>query len=91
VPAGAFSPPPRVDSAVVHFEVFPVPRFKVKDEAFFLKVVKTSFSQRRKTLSNSLKKFKGIKEALNEAGIDPKLRPENLGINDFVRLADKLQ
>ncbi len=90
VRAGAFSPPPKVDSAVVHFEVFPGPRFDVQDEALFLKIVRTAFSQRRKTLSNSLKSFKGIKEALFEAGLDPKLRPENLSISDFARLAGKL-
>lgn len=87
----AFSPPPEVDSAVVHFEVSPSPLFRIKDEAFFLRVVKRAFSQRRKTIINSLKTLEGIKEALQDAGIDPKLRPEVLSIKDFVRLADALQ
>ncbi|MBI4850036.1 MAG: ribosomal RNA small subunit methyltransferase A [Nitrospirae bacterium] len=86
----AFLPPPKVDSAVVHFEVSQTPLFPVNDEGFFLRVMKTAFSQRRKTIVNSLKKFEGIKDALQEAGIDPKLRPENFTIEDFVRLSNIL-
>jgi len=85
-----FSPPPDVDSAVVHFEVSPVPLFSIKDVLFFTEIVRTAFSQRRKTIMNSLRKFEGIGHALEEAGIDPTLRPENLGIEDFARLANTL-
>jgi 16S rRNA (adenine1518-N6/adenine1519-N6)-dimethyltransferase len=87
----AFLPPPDVDSAVVHFEVSRSPLFHIKDEEFFLKVVKTAFSQRRKTLRNSLKIFEDIEDSLIQADIDPKLRPENLSIEDYVRLADILK
>ena len=87
----AFLPPPKVDSAVVYFEVSPSPFFKVKDEEFFLKVVKTAFSQRRKTIINSLKTFEGIRDSLKKIGMDPKLRPENLSIEDYVRLAEALE
>jgi 16S rRNA (adenine1518-N6/adenine1519-N6)-dimethyltransferase len=85
-----FSPPPDVDSAVVHFEVSPVPLFKIKDVSLFRDVVKTAFSQRRKTIINSLKKFEGIGDALEAAGIDAKLRPETVSIEDFARLTDAL-
>lgn len=87
---GAFSPPPKVDSAVVHFEVSTELLYKIKDKAFFLKVVKTAFTKRRKTILNTLKAFHGIKEALLKAGIEPKLRPEDLSIEDFIRLSDAL-
>jgi 16S rRNA (adenine1518-N6/adenine1519-N6)-dimethyltransferase len=87
----SFSPPPDVDSAVVYFKVFPYPRFEVKDVDFVIKVVKTAFSQRRKTLLNCLKSFQGIKEAFHVAGIDPQLRPETLSIDDFIKLADALR
>lgn len=87
----AFSPPPDVDSEVVHFEVFHRPRFEIKDVDFFLKVVKTAFSHRRKTLLNSLRSFQGIKEAFTVAGIDSQLRPETLSINDFIKLSDALR
>ncbi|MBI4687577.1 MAG: ribosomal RNA small subunit methyltransferase A [Nitrospirae bacterium] len=90
VSRGTFSPPPRVDSALVHFEVSGEPIYKIKDERLFLKVVKTAFSQRRKTILNTLKSYAGIKEALDRAGIDPKLRPENLSIEDFIKIADAL-
>jgi len=86
----AFLPPPKVDSAVVHFEVSPTPLFDVRDEAFFLSVVKTAFLKRRKMLSNSLKEFEGITEALDKAGIDPKVRPEELSAEDFTRLSNEL-
>jgi len=86
----AFSPPPEVDSAVVYFEVFPEPLFKISDEAFFVEVVKTAFSQRRKTIANCLKTFKGIKEALEKTGINPRLRPEALSIKDFIKLSEAL-
>ena len=86
----AFSPPPDVDSMVVHFEVSSSPLFAVNDEPLLRKVVKAAFSQRRKTIINGLKSFNGINEALNRAGIDSKLRPENLSIEDFARLADSL-
>lgn len=91
VPKDAFSPPPEVDSAVVHFEVYSRPLYNMNDEAFFIKVVKTAFSQRRKTIANSLKSFDSIKEALQQSGIDRKLRPEVLSIEDFIRLSDTLQ
>ena len=87
----AFLPPPSVDSAVVHFEVSPTPLFDVKDEVLFLNVVKTAFSQRRKMIMNSLKEFEGITDALDEAGIDPKVRPEKLSADDFTRLSNALK
>jgi len=86
----AFSPPPDVDSMVVNFEVSSSPLYAVNDEPLLRKVVKSAFSQRRKTIINGLKSFEGINEALNKAGINSKLRPENLSIEDFVRLADSL-
>ncbi len=91
VPSKVFSPPPKVDSSVVHFEVSATPFFESSDEALFFRIVKTAFSQRRKTISNSLKSYEGIKDALLKAGIDPKLRPENLSIRDFARLTDAVK
>jgi 16S rRNA (adenine1518-N6/adenine1519-N6)-dimethyltransferase len=88
---GAFSPPPKVDSAVVYFQVYPEPLFKMKDEEFFLRVVKSAFSQRRKTIANSLKSFDGVKEALHKTGINVKQRPETLSIQDYINLSHNLQ
>ncbi|RJR21305.1 MAG: ribosomal RNA small subunit methyltransferase A [Nitrospiraceae bacterium] len=87
----AFVPPPEVDSAVVHFDVSHLPLFPVVDERLFFDIVKAAFSQRRKTVLNSLKKFEGIGHALSASGIDPKQRPEKLSIEDFTRLANALK
>jgi len=86
-----FSPPPDVDSAVVHFKVSPFLRYQVSDEALLLYVVKTAFSQRRKTILNSLKKLTAIADALSRSGIDPGLRPEKISVEKFVRLANTLR
>lgn len=86
----AFLPSPKVDSAVVSFEVSQSPLYPVKDEELFFRVAKTAFSQRRKTIANSLKTFEGIKDALRKAGIDPGIRPEKLSIRDFTKLTDAL-
>nr|MBC8412073.1 16S rRNA (adenine(1518)-N(6)/adenine(1519)-N(6))-dimethyltransferase [bacterium] len=83
----AFSPPPAVDSAVVHFDVSPVPLYDVGDAQLFRSIVKACFSQRRKTILNGLKAFAGIREALDAAGIDPVVRPETLSIDKFADLA----
>lgn len=87
----AFVPPPEVDSAVVHFEVSPSPVYPVNNEKLFFDIVKTAFSQRRKTISNSLKKFDGIGDALSDSGIDPGQRPEKLSISDFVNISTSLK
>ncbi len=91
VPRGAFRPVPKVDSALVHIEIYDRPLVSVTDEKCFFRVVKTAFSQRRKTLLNSLKSLGGdIREKLILAGIDPVRRPETLSIEEFARLADVL-
>ncbi len=92
VPRGAFRPVPRVDSAVIHVDIFEKPVIRVADEKLFFRVVKTAFSQRRKMLSNALKLMsKDIKGTLVGAGIDPSRRAETLSIGDFARLSDLLQ
>lgn len=91
IPKVAFRPVPRVDSAVLHIKILDKPSVIVKDEALFLRLIKTAFSQRRKMLSSSLKSIRSdIKERLTEAGIDPDRRPETLSIEEFVRLADSI-
>jgi len=86
----AFSPPPKIDSAVVHFRVSSKPTLPMNDAALFLDIVKTAFGQRRKTIKNSLKSFQGLTESLDITSIDPSIRPEQLSMQDFIRLADSL-
>lgn len=94
VPAGAFTPKPEVDSAVLTFRVFDRPAVSVKSEDFLIRVVKAAFSQRRKTLANAIKQLGLSREqaenAFKMAGIDPSRRAETLSVEEFGRLADSL-
>jgi 16S rRNA (adenine1518-N6/adenine1519-N6)-dimethyltransferase len=88
---GSFRPVPRVDSAVVHMTILPMPSVFVKNERLFFSIVRTAFAQRRKMLGNSLKPFgKQIKELLTGAGIDPMRRPETVSLREFATLAEAL-
>jgi 16S rRNA (adenine1518-N6/adenine1519-N6)-dimethyltransferase len=87
VPPGAFTPPPKVDSAVVHMEPLASDRLRAKDEALFTKIVGAAFSQRRKTLRNSARMFVP-ESAFRVAGIDPQRRGETLSVAQFVALSD---
>ena len=83
----AFHPAPKVDSAIVRlvpYETLPHP---VKDHRTLENVVRTSFSMRRKTLRNNLKKVISS-EQLESLGIDPSLRPERLSLAEFVLISD---
>jgi len=97
VPASAFHPPPKVDSAVLLLEHRSTPRAEVSDEAWFRKVVKAAFSHRRKTLLNSLRSdpelgdAATVRGALGAAGIEPSRRAETLGVGEFARLAGALR
>jgi 16S rRNA (adenine1518-N6/adenine1519-N6)-dimethyltransferase len=91
IPRQKFKPVPRVDSAVLHIRMLENPPVTVENETFFFKVVKTSFSQRRKTLANSLKGMrKDIRERLILSDIDPQRRPETLSLEEFARLSHTL-
>ena len=91
IPKEAFRPTPKVDSAVVHMTVLESPAVLVNDERIFFRTVRTAFSQRRKTLSNSLRGLaEDPKNVLTSAGIDPQRRPETLNLQEFAKLADLL-
>lgn len=89
IPKEAFRPMPKVDSAVVRMEIREKPPVAVNDEKMLFKIIRASFSQRRKTLSNSLKPLiPECKDLLIQANIDPMRRAETLSIEDFARLAN---
>ncbi|MCO7127721.1 16S rRNA (adenine(1518)-N(6)/adenine(1519)-N(6))-dimethyltransferase RsmA [Sporolactobacillus shoreicorticis] len=97
VPKTVFVPQPNVDSAVIRLDVRPEKKVQVADEAFFFKLVRASFAQRRKTLMNNLINNlydKDQKEylltVLEKVGIDPSRRGETLSIEEFARLSDAL-
>ena len=87
VPPGAFTPPPKVDSAVVRMQPLGAERLRAKDEALFGRIVAAAFSQRRKTLRNAARAFVS-EAAFDAAGIDPQRRGETLSVGEFVALAD---
>jgi len=92
LPPGAFRPPPKVHSAVVALRFRP-PAVLLRDEPTFESMVRSMFTQRRKTLLNALRGFAeghGSRSgaALAEAGIDPQRRPETLQLAEMARLAD---
>ncbi len=87
VPSAAFTPRPKVSSAIVKLvphKQFPV---QAKDPAWLQIVIRTAFNQRRKTLKNSLKAIISD-ELLASLPIDGSLRPENLTLADYVLISD---
>lgn len=93
VPRHLFVPQPNVDSIVIALRVRPERKYKVDDEDLYFKVVKAAFGQRRKTLLNSISSMGNlakdqVKEALEEAGIDPNRRGETLSLDEFAILSN---
>jgi 16S rRNA (adenine1518-N6/adenine1519-N6)-dimethyltransferase len=87
IPARAFTPAPKVDSALVHFEALPEPRYPA-DPAVLGRVVALAFGQRRKMLRASLRPLGGEVETLLEAaGIRPTDRAEQVSLDAFCRLS----
>ncbi len=90
VPSSAFSPPPKVESAIVKLAPYPEPPFAVKDPKHLEGLVKQAFSQRRKTLRNNLKTLLSDSD-LELLGINPGLRPENISLEDYARICRFLE
>ncbi len=97
VPPSCFMPRPKVDSAVITLRVRKEKKFAVENEAFFFQVVKCAFSQRRKTLYNTLRNEKELHilaqsaaDAIKEMGLDEKVRGEKLSVAQFAELSNLL-
>jgi 16S rRNA (adenine1518-N6/adenine1519-N6)-dimethyltransferase len=86
---GAFRPAPKVDSAIVRLTPRLQPDYPLTDHRDFSQLVRQAFSQRRKTLRNTLK---GLLSdvVIHELGIDPSARPETITMEQYVRLANRL-
>jgi 16S rRNA (adenine1518-N6/adenine1519-N6)-dimethyltransferase len=88
LPPGAFRPAPKVRSSVIRVTFGP-PSVRLPDEPLFERLVKTLFSQRRKTLSNAIKPFDPTAPAvLALSGLDGRRRPETLQVAEIARLAE---
>ncbi len=95
VSKGSFLPAPKVDSAVIKLNILKNPPVSVKDEKMFFKVVKAAFSQRRKTLSNSLSSGLSISKSdisgiLEQAGIKQTARAEEMTMEDFAAITETI-
>lgn len=93
VPNSSFIPEPEVESEVINLKIRKEPPVMVKDEELFFKLIKTSFMQRRKTLLNGISNSglmnkEEIKQLLNKAGLDERVRGESLSMQDFANLAN---
>jgi 16S rRNA (adenine1518-N6/adenine1519-N6)-dimethyltransferase len=91
LPPGAFRPPPKVRSAVVHLRFRP-PAVEVGDRRTFETLIRGLFLQRRKTVGNALKPVadslgRSAAELIERARVDPRRRPEALSLEDYARLS----
>ena len=90
LPPEAFTPPPKVHSAVVHLEALAEPRFPAP-AGLLSSTVAMAFNQRRKMLRSSLKSAApNIETALRDAGLEPTARAEEISLEGFCALARRL-
>jgi 16S rRNA (adenine1518-N6/adenine1519-N6)-dimethyltransferase len=92
IPAGAFYPPPKVDSAVIRVDILPSPRIPSPYLKTFFQVAKAGFGQKRKILRNSLSAGLGIPKSqvesmLTDLQIDPNRRAETLSLEEWRALS----
>ena len=95
MPNSSFIPEPDVESTVIKLNIRKKPVIETENEEKLFKLIKLAFMQRRKTLINAisnsglLEKNK-IKEILNQLGIDERVRGEELKIEDFKNILDRM-
>jgi 16S rRNA (adenine1518-N6/adenine1519-N6)-dimethyltransferase len=87
VPPASFDPPPKVESAMVRMLPRPASQLLAKDEKKFAHIVTAAFSQRRKTIRNTLNHFLAPDD-FTQLQLDPKLRAENLSVADYIHIAN---
>ncbi len=97
VPPESFIPRPEVTSAVVKIDVYGEPQYDVRDKELFFRFIKALFSQRRKTILNSISNSglfsynkTELKQILDTIGVEAALRPEALSISDYVKIVNTL-
>lgn len=95
VPKESFIPEPEVTSAVIQFNILKAPRVNVKNEEDFFKLIKQSFLMKRKTLVNALVDYKDkekqdIINILKELDINERVRAEQLTLEQFVKIYEKI-
>ncbi|MFM8323185.1 MAG: ribosomal RNA small subunit methyltransferase A, partial [Chloroflexota bacterium] len=96
IPAGAFYPPPKVDSAIIRIDLYPQPIAPADRLDDFFRLAKAGFSQKRKTLRNALSGGMRWNAAetgqhLQAAGIDPQRRAETLALDEWLALVQAVR
>ncbi|HMR54981.1 MAG TPA: 16S rRNA (adenine(1518)-N(6)/adenine(1519)-N(6))-dimethyltransferase RsmA [Candidatus Doudnabacteria bacterium] len=96
VPAFKFHPAPKVDSAVIHIELFNKPKYKLKDEQKFFRVLRACFAGKRKQIHNTLTNNLGLEKSvamksLENINVDPTVRPQQLTIEQWIKLVDSIE
>ena len=87
----AFFPKPKVESCFLKLDILDQPKYDVRDEEALFRIIKMAFSQRRKTVRNALAQIVDKERLLNifeKVGVDPKLRPENLTLKQYVEIVN---
>ena len=93
IPAGCFYPKPQVDSSVLIIDVFDQPQLSDERIRWLFELAHAAFNQKRKMLRNSLKSILGgdgevVRGIFEKAMIDPRQRPEDLSLEDWIRLTE---
>ena len=96
LPPGAFTPPPKVHSAVLRLDILPQPLISPRQRAAFFSVVRAGFGQKRKTLRNSLAaglhlSTSATEAAIKAADLNPRQRAQELDIPQWLRLMKEIQ
>jgi len=96
IPAGAFYPPPKVDSAIVRIDLFPEARLPASLRPLFFRLAKAGFSQKRKTLRNTISAGMHwdktqAETLLHKAGINPQRRAQTLSFDEWASLTRMAQ
>jgi 16S rRNA (adenine1518-N6/adenine1519-N6)-dimethyltransferase len=98
VPRTCFVPKPNVDSCIVRLRRHETPLYPDVEAAFILRLIRAAFTQRRKTLRNSLLKSgqfgapqEAVSAALDSSEIDPQRRPQTVSLDEFARLAAEIK
>ena len=98
VPRTCFTPQPKVDSCIVRLRLRQTAAHPDGDVRFLMSVIRAAFSQRRKTLRNSLGRSsafgvpqEAVLDALAAAGIDPVRRPQTIDLDEFIKLAHEIK
>ncbi len=90
IPAGAFRPAPKVDSSLIELKFYQKKPFVAKNDDFLFRLVKKSFSQRRKKMANIIRQDFSVEalDALTKINLDLNKRPEQTSLEDFCKISD---